>query len=37
MSGKHVFFKLEFAKADPKTPTSPKVAIHARTMSHGIA
>ena len=30
MSGKHVFFKLEFVKPDPKTPTTPIVKIHAR-------
>jgi len=30
MSGKHVFFKLLFPKADPKTPTPPIVEIHVR-------
>jgi hypothetical protein len=30
MSGKNVFFKLGFPKADPKTPTPPKAEIQAR-------
>lgn len=30
MNGKHVFFKLEFPKADPKMPTHAIAVIHAR-------